>query len=135
MARFLWTYELCYMAMVDSFCFMLTAIGHDLFDFNKRKYVTSYEEIRNAEASTKIKFLKAHKFEIVGREKDRVLRNKIAHYDFLLDEKGSMIIEGAEIDIIQRNKDLMGFVCNLMDLYNRYLDDYTKSFFGKKKKT
>jgi CHASE2 domain-containing sensor protein len=83
--------------------------GHDLFNFFNRKYAVSIEEISNLVATSKIQFLEEHGFSMFKREGDRKLRNKIAHYDFVIDKDGTVKIEGLSINIFQKIKDLLDF--------------------------
>jgi hypothetical protein len=123
LVKFLWTYEVCYMFCVDMTCYYLIANGHDLFDSFKRKYAVTFEEIGNVDASTKLKFLESHNFKLFNREQDRKLRNKIAHHDFSISDSGILKIDGVEVDIASRAKALIGFSNDIMDSFNRCLDE------------
>jgi hypothetical protein len=109
MLAFLWEYEGNYVSCIDAFCFLLVINGHDLFDLIRRKYVKSLEEIRNVDVSIKLMFLEEHNFGIFKREKDRILRNKIAHHDFQLDNSGNVSISDAVVDFGPRFNELSSF--------------------------
>jgi hypothetical protein len=110
MTVFLWNYEIVYMYYVDFLCHLLTTNGHDLYDPFKQKYADSFADIGEIDAATKLRFLEEHNFRVFKRKKDRELRNKIAHYDLLLDETGKVKIDDVEIDVRKRNIDLLEFI-------------------------
>jgi len=110
MPLFLWVFEGQYVARLDLVCLMLTACGHDLFNPIKRKYASSLEEISEVDISTKFKFLERHKMKMLIRKRDQRLRNKIAHQDFHIDEKGIISVDGNVIDSYARLLDLQSFV-------------------------
>jgi hypothetical protein len=87
----------------------MTINGHDLFDSSKRKYAVSFEDIVDVDIYTKFKFLEAHNFKKLLRERDHRLRNKIAHRDFLLDDSGNLVIDGERVVIVKKLVDLMEF--------------------------
>jgi hypothetical protein len=109
MLAFLWEYEGDYVSCVDAFCFLLITNGHDLFDLIRRRYVKSLEEIGNVDVSIKLTFLEEHNLGIFKRDKDRVLRNKIAHHDFLLNSLGEVQINNEVVDIGLRFNELSSF--------------------------
>jgi hypothetical protein len=117
MLAFLWEYEGSYATCVDAFCFLLIANGHDLFDFIKRKYVKSLEDIGNVDVSTKLNFLEEHGFEIFRRTEDKNLRNKIAHHDFTLDASGRVFIDKKDVDIGSRFKELTSFTERVFETF------------------
>lgn len=109
MLAFLWEYEGNYTSCVDAFCFLIITNGHDLFDPIRRKYVKSLEEIGNIDMSIKLMFLEEHNFGIFKRDKDRELRNKIAHHDFVLDDSGKVLINNKEVNIALQFDELRSF--------------------------
>jgi hypothetical protein len=109
MLAFLWEYEGDYVSSLDAFCFLLVANGHDLFNLIRRVYAKTLEEIDNVDAFTKLAFLREHHFGILEREKDRVLRNKIAHHDFRLDDSGKILINNAIVDVGLKFNELCSF--------------------------
>lgn len=121
MMAFLWTYESVYMYCVDTFCFLLIANGHDLFDLISRKYVKTLDELGFVDISTKLSFLQEHNFAIFQRKEDRKLRNKIAHHDFLITDSGNVSIKDGhkfvEIDIEQKHRDLLIFSFKALDIF------------------
>lgn len=122
MLAFLWGYEGDYMTCVDAFCLLLIANGHDLFDLVRRKYAKSLEEIGNVDISTKLKFLEEHNFGIFKREKDKELRNKIAHHDFQLDDSGNVQISNAVVDVGLRFNELFSFTKKVFETLCGCLD-------------
>lgn len=130
-ALFLWNYETYYMFFVDYFCHVLIANGHDLFNSFKRKYAVSFADIGEVDVATKLGFLEEHNFRVFNRKKDRELRNKIAHHDFLLDETGKIKIDGVEVNVLSRHQDLMNFVAKVLLTFCDCLGEITaqnKSF-------
>jgi hypothetical protein len=107
--NFLVYFESCYIAVVDQICELLVAEGHDLLDFNKRKYAKSLEEISNVDTSVKCGFLHEHGFSMLVRDDDRILRNKIAHLQYTI-ENSQFKINGKVIDIGLRYRNLFNFV-------------------------
>jgi hypothetical protein len=123
MLAFLWEYEGNYVSCIDAFCFLLITNGHDLFDLIRRKYVKSLEEIRNVDVSIKLTFLEEHNFGIFKREKDRMLRNKIAHHDFQLDDSGNVQISDAVVDCGSRFNELSSFNSKVFKTLYSCLDE------------
>lgn len=118
MASYLWLYEGAYTFCIDFFCSLLIQNGHDLFDPFSKEYVFSFKEIQTVETATKLKFLKCHNLEIFDRKEDKKLRNKIAHHDFVLDNSGMLKIDGKNIDIVERHKNLLGFIVTVFHVYD-----------------
>lgn len=108
-----------------------TSNGHDLFNSFKRKYAVSFADIGEVDVATKLGFLEEHNFRVFNRKKDRELRNKIAHHDFLLDETGKIKIDGVEVNVLSRHQDLMNFVAKVLLTFCDCLGEITaqnKSF-------
>jgi hypothetical protein len=109
-ACFLLAFEGGYTGLLDEVCFLLVAKGHDLFDPLGRQYASSLREINEIDLSTKLKFLERHGFNMLVRNEDKRLRNRIAHHDFRLDKKGEILIDGQRVDLISRSTDLTAFL-------------------------
>ena len=105
-------FEGCYVTTIDQICELLITEGHDLFDFYRRKYVKSLEEIGNLDTFVKFRFLEEHGFGFFVRERDRELRNKIAHLQYSISNEGNLKINEKEIDINLKYKDLRKCVEN-----------------------
>lgn len=117
MAIFLWLFEGPYISRLDLICFLLIENGHDLFDPVRQKFVSSFEEIGETNISTKFKFLERHKLEMLIRRQDQRLRNKIAHNDFALSEKGFVIIDSQVVKIATRIGELQTFLFAMGQLF------------------
>jgi hypothetical protein len=117
MASYLWMYESFYTFCVDFFCYLLIRKGHDLFNEFNRRYVFSFDEVQGVNTATKLKFLKCHKLEIFERPQDRKLRNDIAHHSFVLDTSGVLKVNDKNVDIAERNKDLLNFIISILQVY------------------
>jgi hypothetical protein len=107
---FLFEFEGLYANTMDSFCLQLVTEGHDLFDPIKREYVSSFGEIGDVDIATKFKFLERHNLKMLVRRGDQRLRNKIAHYDFRVDNEGNFSIDGKVVDIGSKLVNLMTFL-------------------------
>jgi hypothetical protein len=116
MSAFLWDYESGYMNCVDTYCYLLTANGHDLFDIINRKYVKTIEDIRNVDVSSKLRFLKEHGFGLLERKEDRNLRNKIAHNDFVLCDDGQVKFGNKVVDVKERMEELGFFKLKIFSI-------------------
>lgn len=104
-SSFLLYFEGCYVASIDRICLLLIMSGHDLYDFFRRKFAKTLEEIGNIDINTKFRFLEEHGFKRLVRQRDRELRNKIAHLDF--------VVEGKFIKINGENVCAVGRLINL----------------------
>lgn len=113
MLLFLWIFEGQYVCRLDFVCLMLTACGHDLFNPINREYASTLEEIGAVDTSTKFKFLARHKMKMLIRKRDQQLRNKIAHQDFHIDEKGIISVNNKVVDVAARITDLQSFVSKM----------------------
>jgi hypothetical protein len=116
MAMFFWQFEGLYVCRLDFFCLLLVASGHDLFNLIRRKYVSSIDEIGEVDLSTKFKFLDVHKLKMLNREEDQRIRNKIAHHDFSLDDKGNILVDGEIADFVSKIHDLNEFVSKITNI-------------------
>jgi len=113
MASFLWAFEGLYMCRLDAVCSLLIKSGHDLFDPIRRKFASSLEDIQNVDTSTKFKFLEEHEFDFLIKKQEQKLRNKIAHLDFELDDKGRILINGQVVDVRSKEHELMKRVSSI----------------------
>lgn len=107
---FLFGFEGLYCNNLDSFCLQLVIEGHDLFDPIKREYISSLNEIGDVDIATKFKFLERHNLKMLVRRKDQRLRNRIAHYDFSVDNDGNFSIDGKVVSIGSRILNLLSFL-------------------------
>ena len=123
MLAFLWEFEGSYVSCIDVFCYLLVANGHDLFDIIHRKYVKSLEDIGNVDISTKLQFLEEHNFGLFKRTDDKILRNKIAHHDFILDNSGKVLINNKVIDVGSRFNELSSFTHKVFMTFFSCLDE------------
>ena len=116
---------------LNYFSYLLVAMGHDLFSLTKRKYIKdNIEEIRKVEMSTKIQFLNHHGFKALTKEYDSTLRNDIAHFNFEIDEKGTVWIRGKPVDFHSKFASLskiMDFTIDIgTEMNKRARDDLAK---------
>lgn len=122
---YLFTAEGGFTNNMDFVCLLLILQGHDLYDFFRREYTRSLRDITKVDTSTKSLFLKEHGFQLFNKGLNRRLRNAIAHHDFKIDEEGSIIIDGREIDLVEKNNQLIDF----MNLTNNSLKLAAKECF------
>jgi hypothetical protein len=94
--------------------------GHDLLDLIKRKYVTTMKEIADVDSSTKLSFLKEHKFGMIVREQDKKLRNKIAHGEYTLSNDGKLEIDGKDVNIGSRLLEILEFGSKAEEILAKY---------------
>jgi hypothetical protein len=118
---FLWVYEVEYVKCVDAFCYLLTENGHDLFYRNK--YVHELEDIGKVDVYTKLNFLEEHNFGLLRREEDEMIRNKIAHHDFVIDESGKVFMHDKEVDIGSKFDELTSFTQKVHETFFSCLDE------------
>ncbi len=123
MLAFLWVYEVDYVSCVDAFCCLLIANGHDLFDILRHKYVYGLKDIGKVDVFTKLKFLDEHKFGLLRREEDEILRNKIAHHDFIIDASGNVLINKKLVDVGSRFNELSSFEHRVVVTFCSCLDE------------
>lgn len=99
--------------------YALVMTGHDLYCFQKRKYMKeNMEEIRKVEMYTKMQFLKHHGFGALTKEYDTTFRNDIAHHNYKVDEDGVLRVRGKPIDLSQKTKPLMRIVEFINETYD-----------------
>ena len=116
MAIFLWLFEGVYVNRLNEICLLLVENEHDLYNPLKQKYVSSMKEIKYTDLFSKPKFLESHKFKMLIRIKDQMLRNKIAHNDFELNEEGVILISGKTLDLPSKILDLQNFLIEITDI-------------------
>lgn len=123
MLAFLWVYEVDYVSCIDAFCYLLTANGHDLFNVLRRKYVHGLKDIGIVDVFTKLNFLDEHNFGLLRREEDELLRNKIAHHDFIIDDSGKVFIDKKEVDVGSKFNELHSFTHKVFMTFSSCLDE------------
>jgi hypothetical protein len=132
---FLYSFEGAYTSCIDLLCYILIANDHDLHNYFQRKYVITIDDIENVDFSTKVGFLKFRHLSVVNRDEDRILRNKIAHQDFLINETGELLVEGKKVDIANRLITLLDFITALLIASAeamKYLNEYLKKQMSEK---
>ena len=120
---FLWEYEVNYVLCIDAFCHLLIANGHDLFNGLRQKYVHGLKDIGIVDVHTKLNFLKEHNFGILSREEDQMLRNKIAHHDFIIDDSGKVFINNKVVDVGSRFNELSCFIHRVFETFCHCWDE------------
>ena len=123
MLAFLWVYEVDYVRCIDAFCYLLAANGHDLFNVLRRKYVYGLKDIGIVDVYTKLNFLDEHNFGLLRRKEDEMLRNKIAHHDFIIDDSGKVFIDKKEVDVGSKFNELHSFTYKLFVTFCSCLDE------------
>ncbi len=123
MLAFLWEYEVNYVLCLDAFCYLLIENGHDLFNVLRQKYVHGLKDIGIVDVYTKLKFLKEHNFGILSREEDQILRNKIAHHDFIIDNSGKVFINNKVVDVGLRFNELSSFTRKVFETFCSCYDE------------
>jgi hypothetical protein len=106
MAMFLWAFEGLYSSRLDFVCYLLILSGKLLHDPYARKYPSSIGDLRKIPIYRKFEFLDKCGFDMLLREEDRELRNRIAHNSFSLDKKGDIRIGDKRRDVFQKLKEL-----------------------------
>jgi len=91
-------------------CSLLVSQGHDLFNFFSREFTSCFEKIADVNIYTKELFLEEHCFKLFNRGLDRDLRNAIAHYDFKIEDDGTVIIDSMKKDIDKELKEILSFL-------------------------
>lgn len=122
MLAFLWIYEVEYVACLDAYCYLLTENGHDLFNSQRQKYVHGLKDIGMLDVYTKLKFLGEHNFGLLKREEDEMIRNKIAHHDFIIDTSGKVLINRKEVDVGSKFNELNSFTSKVFETFCTCLD-------------
>lgn len=124
MLAFLWVYEVDYVRCIDAFCYLLTENGHDLFNALRQKYVHGLKDIGIVDVYTKLNFLKEHNFALLMREEDEMIRNKIAHHDFIIDNSGKVFIHDKEVDVGSKFNELHSFTHKVFVTFCSCLDEF-----------
>lgn len=93
--------------IINFVSYLLVLDDHDLFWLRKKRYVEKkITEITRVETFIKLKFLKNHGFEELVKKYDSTLRNTIAHHNYFIDSEGKLWIQGKEINLKSKIKNL-----------------------------
>jgi hypothetical protein len=107
------------------YCFLLTSNDQNLAPkLDDEKTDLSFGEIEKIGICKKIRFLKKYSlnkraFEVLDRKKENELRNDIAHFDFLVAEKGGIEPHGDEVGGKRKEKDVFRIYEKLLDFINK----------------
>lgn len=108
--------------------YLLVTTGHDLYTLTKRKYVKdSIEEVRKVEMSTKMKFLKHHRFGALTKEYDSTFRNDIAHHNYEVDEKGILLVRGKSVDLGSKLDPLIRIAHFFIELFDELIEKLSEA--------
>jgi len=110
LAIYLFLAEGAYASYMNFVCFMLVSQGHDLYNVFKRRFACSFKEIEGVNLETKEQFLKEHRLDLFKKGLNRKLRNAIAHYDFKIEDDGTISVKGEIIDINYELEQLLDFM-------------------------
>ena len=125
MAMYLWEYEGRFSFCINILCFLLVSNGHDLYD-DRKKYITSFEDVESVGISRKCEFLTHHGFGMLDEKKNknlkkfRELRNDVAHYKLIIRDDGkikgynSKTRNWEEIPLLIVHGDLMEFSSDML---------------------
>ncbi|MGA2385136.1 MAG: hypothetical protein ABSG33_01230 [Candidatus Bathyarchaeia archaeon] len=132
MAMYLWEYEARFGFCINALCFILVLNGHDLFyrkenQRNVRIRVTSFEELESILISEKCKYLVKNGFNEFDKknnrmEKFRNMRNNVAHYKLLINNKGLITIYNEEtknwqkIPLLKVQSELMNLSTDILQV-------------------
>ena len=112
-------------AFVDRALLLLIASGCDLHlepDFEHRyvRHATSLEDLESPSLSlsTKLDFLECNGLPFFSKWIDRTLRNKIAHLDFTIDEKGNFRIGQKRSDLEQKRNTFIQYMLAVKWVFN-----------------
>lgn len=118
-------YEINYVSTLDRICFLYIKNGHDLYDSLRNKFANDFESIGKINTFTKFHFLKEHGLDILVREDDNELRNKIAHLDFSIVSEGKIRVQNKVIDINVRLVELYNFLTDITNALNEAVNNLT----------
>ena len=90
--------ESIYTSMIDLVIFSLVSLHHDLYVPHNNRYAKSYDDIQSIRLAMKLKFLSDHGFNIISSKCDKKLRNSIAHASFVIEEDGTIRVNGRMIN-------------------------------------
>jgi hypothetical protein len=101
--------------IVQIITFLLVKNDHDIYDYRRNEFVTSYEELEEVDLSLKLKFLKKHGFALLVASIDKKLRNNIAHLNFVVKTDGSIIDKktNSQITDLEQRMNRLGKACSL----------------------
>jgi hypothetical protein len=122
---FLSAYEISYVSTIDRICFLYIKNGHDLHDSLRNKFAKDFEGIGKISTFSKFQFLKEHNLDVLVREDDNDLRNKIAHFDFTIGSHGKIIIQNKVVAINERLVELYNFVTDITLALNDSVNNLT----------
>ena len=123
-ALFLWLYESSYCWCVNLLCFILIVNGHDLNNEFNNHYAETINDVENIGTSAKLRFLEAHKFEIMKRGEDREIRNAIAHQTYSTDGSTIKLKEKSKsIDLLNKIESLIDFCSDFIQHFNRCISE------------
>lgn len=96
---FLALFETTVTNILNCIVFLLVLNGHDFFIQYTRKYAKSLDDLDEANLAEKLDFLKFHGFSFLTEKINKSLRNKIAHMDFDIEEKGVIVVKKNKYDL------------------------------------
>lgn len=131
MLVYLWEYEARYHFLVNILCFVLTINGEKIVVNQKtRKTINcnSFSEVEKVGIHNKIEFLKENGFKIMELN-DNNLRNDIAHYNFLIDEDGTVKFYKSNGKLVKevihkRHEDMLDLLSEVFPSFWNYLKEY-----------
>jgi hypothetical protein len=109
-------FEGIYLSYIYAICQLLIKNGMIYIITYTKKYCLYLKDIEALDSSTKLEFLKIHGFELVVRNEDRQLRNKIVHLNYTILDEDRIKIGKNNINIRKRSFDLFAFVFELNSL-------------------
>ena len=109
-----------YSSVLDAISLMLISDGHDLYIVRKFRYAgLSTKDLRQVDMAQKLQFLEKHGFSMVTKDYDKALRNRIAHHEFEVDDRGVVHIGSETVDIGTKLSDLIGLTNSVLNLINK----------------
>jgi hypothetical protein len=97
---FLALFETSVANILNCMVILLILNGHDFFIQYTRKYAKSLDDLDDSfGVAEKLDFLNFHGFSFLTENINKSLRNKIAHMDFDIEEKGVVIVEKQRYDL------------------------------------
>ena len=97
---FLALFETSVANILNCMVILLILNGHDFFVQYTRKYAKSLDDLDDSfSVAEKLDFLNFHGFAFLTENINKSLRNKIAHMDFDIEEKGVVIVEKQRHDL------------------------------------
>jgi len=96
---FLALFETTVKNILDCIVLLLVLNGHDFFIPYTRKYAKSLDDLDDSSIAEKLDFLNFHGFSFFTKNINKSLRNKIAHMDFDIEEKGVIVVKKERFDL------------------------------------